>query len=325
MSKATTPKSGPELQRLWLSELVCSNDLHQNDVTDDDVEGETDGENEVHGASSQTAGAKGLSNGDQNPKEGSSAASIAKKPLSRRSKPQRIMVHLDKPWSRLTWSSKAKKDDMLRLLEEAGEDTTNLKLKNTSKDIIDAIVVRREKRVAAGLLPAMKDSRTQTRDFGITVFEPRKKKSVQENVKAKDSCSDQSLKPRLDIATARAHLGAIEQQVYDDALFNNSDQHVYLRDTVLKDQFRKVLFTEETQKAIAVLLCYRDAILHWDAQVGGVAEESRTGIQELQLKHSELGEQVIHAIHEKVGNGLYGLVEVAQLVNELFGVTEYDS
>tara|TARA_R110002003_G_scaffold58_18_gene5253 strand:+ start:30627 stop:31052 length:426 start_codon:yes stop_codon:yes gene_type:complete len=81
-------------------------------------------------------------------------------------------AHLDNPWSHATWKSKARKPEMLKLLEEAGERTRGLKA-HSSNVIIGVIIRRREQRAAAGLIPPEKmpkkrkidaEDRAQTRD-----------------------------------------------------------------------------------------------------------------------------------------------------------------
>jgi hypothetical protein len=95
----------------------------------------------------------------------------------RNPKYRKAEAHLDNPWSHATWKSKARKAEMLKLLEEAGESTRGLKA-HSSKVIIGVIVRRREQRVAAGLIPPEKmpkkrkvdaEDRAQTRDGPVKV------------------------------------------------------------------------------------------------------------------------------------------------------------
>jgi len=242
-----------------------------------------------------------------------------------------IVLHLDKPWSFLTWNSRANREEMLDLLEAAGEDTTGLKARNRAHEIINYIMARRERRVAAGLVPAVKIRipRKNKVKAATTVEKERNKAvlapAVVEKTKGKDRPSSPLTRPagikKRAIATKklrfpqsaaiaprddiRTHLLAIAKQVDDDEATNESKGDGYQRKTLLNG----LPLSMETQLLVRDLLGYRKR-----------ARKSRVDADEAEHKHGELGRRLAEAVQEETG----GMDEAVELVEEVFGIEEED-
>lgn len=211
---------------------------------------------------------------------------------------------------------------MLRLLEDAGEDVAHLKANSHADEIIDFIRARRERQVAAGLLPPMKVrlSKGKGRALGPAPKIKPAKKRIRTNTDLEKLRTEKASINRVDIATVRTHLRAIVQQAYNDAKVNAAPLDMYTRKTILHDQSDCLPFSIDIQIMIRDLLRYRETIVAWRAQRAFVEQRSVQS-EEAERMHRKLGTRLIAAVQGKIGGGLQEVADAAKLVNDIFSIT----